>query len=224
MIVCGIDEAGRGPVIGPMVMAGAAFDEKGESKLRSLNIKDSKLLPRQKREYLFNKILPIAICFKIISISPAVIDEHIRSGKSSLNLLEAETTAEILNELRKKNTINKAIIDLPDKNKERYLTYIKKGLADKSILLVAEHKADYNYVVVGAASILAKVVRDRYIDFLKKKAGEDFGSGYMSDEKTRAFLKKHWNDPNATFFRKEWVSWKNIKKENQQKRLFEYGD
>ena len=75
---------------------------------------------------------------------------------------------------------------------------------------------------MSAASILAKVTRDRYLDFLRDKFGEDFGSGYPSDEKTVKFLEKYWNNKEILFFRKEWASWKNIKKEKTQKRLGDY--
>ena len=216
MLICGIDEAGRGPVIGPLVMAGVLIEEKDEKKLKDIGVKDSKLLDPETREKLFKKILTIAKNYKIISLTPDIIDETLKSDKTNLNILEAETTTEILNYLRPE----KAIIDLPEKNPDRYQGYIKKNLKIKT-KLITEHKADFNYPVVGAASILAKVTRDRYIEFLKEKFG-DFGSGYMSDEKTQKFLEKNWNNHKINFFRKEWVSWKNMKKEKTQKKLFDY--
>ena len=218
MLICGVDEAGKGPVIGPLVMAGVLIDSEDEFKLKMLGVKDSKLLTKDKREELYKKILTVAKDYKIISITPDIIDEHLKSEKSNLNILEAKTTTEILNYLGPQ----KAIIDLPDKNSERYQEYIKEDLINKAMELVTEHKADYNYPIVAAASILAKVTRDKYIEYLKEKFGEDFGSGYMSDEKTQIFLKKHWNNNSINFFRKEWMSWKNIKKEKQQKRLFDF--
>jgi ribonuclease HII len=218
MLVCGVDESGRGPLIGPLVMAGVLINEEDEIKLKQIGVTDSKLLNRTQREDLFKKILGIAKDYKIISITPDIIDEHLKSASSNLNILEAETTAEILNYLQP----DKAVIDLPDKNQNRYQGYIKKHL-NKEIQLITEHKADFNYPVCSAASILAKVTRDRYIDFLKEKFGEDFGSGYTSDEKTIKFLEKHWNNEQVNFFRRQWASWKDVKKEKQQKRLFDYG-
>ncbi|AJF61937.1 TPA: ribonuclease HII [Candidatus Woesearchaeota archaeon] len=216
MIICGIDEAGRGPVIGPMVMAGVLIDEKDEEKLKKLGVKDSKLLEPETREKLFKKILAVAKDYKIISLTPDIIDDALKSDNTNLNRLEAATTAEILNHLKP----DRAIIDLPEKNPKRYQGYIKENLKTK-VELVTEHKADFNYPVVGAASILAKVTRDKYIEFLKEKFG-DFGSGYMSDEKTQKFLEKNWDNHKVTFFRKEWVSWKNMKKEKTQKKIFDY--
>ncbi len=218
MLITGIDEAGRGPVIGPLVIAGVLIEEKEEEKLKSIGVKDSKLLDKKQREELFKKILGMVKEYKIISITPDIIDSTLKSHDSNLNILEAKTTAEIINFLNPE----KAIIDLPDRNQERYKEFIKKELTNKEISLVAEHKADLNYPVVGAASILAKVTRDRYIEHLKEMFGEDFGSGYTSDEKTIRFLEKHWNNNKIHFFRKEWVTWKEIKQKKQQKKLFDF--
>lgn len=218
MLICGVDEAGRGPVLGPLVMAGVTIKPEDEQKLKELGVKDSKLLSRERRDQLFKQILAMVVHYKIISVTPDMIDEALKSDKTNLNKLEADTTAQILNELNP----DKAIIDLPEKNAQRYQNYILENLENKEIKLVTEHKADYNYPVVAAASILAKVTRDRYVDFLKEKIGEDFGSGYMTDEKTQKFLKKHWDNPEVNFFRKEWASWKNVKIDKTQKKLFDF--
>ena len=198
-------------------MAGVTINEKDETKLKEIGVKDSKLVPKDKRELLFKQILSIVKDYKIISLTPDIIDKTLLSTNSNLNKLEAETTTQILNYLKPK----KAIIDLPDKNQDRYQNYIKKDLT-VDVELMTEHKADYNYPVVAAASILAKVTRDRYLNFLKEQFGEDFGSGYMTDEKTTKFLEKHWNNTKIHFFRKEWQSWKNMKIKKTQKRLFDY--
>jgi ribonuclease HII len=214
-MICGIDEAGRGPVIGPLVIAGVLVDN--DLKLRELGVKDSKLHTKKEREFLFKKILGIVKDYKIISLTPDIIDEALKSATSNLNILEARTTTEILNHLKPET----AYIDLPDRNLARYSGYITAGLSCK-VKLVCEHKADFTYPVVSAASILAKVTRDRYLDFLREKFGEDFGSGYPGDEKTIRFLEKHWNNSNINFFRKEWMSWKTMKQNKEQKRLFDY--
>ena len=103
----------------------------------------------------------------------------------NLNWLEADKSAEILDNLNP----NKAIIDAPGNNIEKYRVYLLKKLKNKDIKLVLEHKADLNHPVVSAASILAKVTRDTEIELLKKELGIDFGSGYMTDPKTVEFLK-----------------------------------
>ena len=217
-LICGVDEAGRGPVLGPLVMAGVLIDEKNESILKNLGVKDSKLLTKGKRDELFKKIITLVKGYEIISITASEIDDALLSETMNLNILEAYKTADILNKLNP----DKAIIDLPEKNQERYQGYIRKKLKNKEMNLITEHKADFNYPSVAAASILAKVTRDRYIDFLKEQIGIDFGSGYMTDEKTTKFLEKHWNNSKVNFFRKQWASWKNMKLKKEQKNLFEF--
>jgi ribonuclease HII len=217
-LICGVDEAGRGPVLGPLVMAGVLIDEKNESILKNLGVKDSKLLTKGKRDELFKKIITLVKGYEIISITASEIDDALLSETMNLNILEAYKTADILNKLNP----DKAIIDLPEKNQERYQGYIRKKLKNKEMNLITEHKADFNYPSVAAASILAKVTRDRYIDFLKEQIGIDFGSGYMTDEKTTKFLEKHWNNSKVNFFRKQWASWKNMKLKKEQKNLFDY--
>lgn len=127
--------------------------------------------------------------------------------------MEAEKTIKIINKLKP----DKTIIDCPSVNIEAYRNYILEDLKDKSIELVVMHKADAENVVVGAASILAKVTRDREIEKLKKKYG-DFGSGYPSQEKTQKYLKDNWNK-HPEIFRKSWSSWKNVQKKEEQKNL-----
>ena len=217
-LVCGIDEAGRGPVIGPLVMAGVLIEEGEEEKLRNIGVKDSKMLTPDQRSSMFKQILASVREYRIISLTPDVIDENLKSDASNLNLLEARTTAQIINYLKP----DKAILDLPDRNKERYLNYIVPLLDNKDITMIAEHKADQNYSVVSAASILAKVTRDMYIVHLHEAVGEDFGSGYTSDDKTIKFLQRNWDNQNIHFFRREWQSWKDLKAKKSQKKLLEY--
>lgn len=230
MLISGIDEAGRGPVIGPLVLAGVLIDEKQENKLKEIKVKDSKLLNKIQRQNLFKQILSIVKDYKIISLTPDIIDSYLKGENTNLNILEAKTTAEILNYLNP----NKAIIDLPDRNQERYQNHIKQylnenlkeKLKNNKLILITEHKADFNYPVVSAASILAKVTRDNYIENLKEIFKCDFGSGYTSDPKTIEFIKKNWNNNNIYFIRKEWFTFKEIKKqktnEKEQKKLFDY--
>ena len=113
MIICGIDEAGRGPLIGPMVMAGVLIEEKDEAKFRAIGARDSKLLTPNQREDLFEKVKNISKKYKILVINADEIDDAV-NGKDNLNLnwLEANGTAKILNELKPE----KAIIDSPSPN------------------------------------------------------------------------------------------------------------
>ena len=107
-LVCGIDEAGRGPVIGPLVMAGVLIEEGEEEKLRNIGVKHSKMLTPDQRSSMFKQILASVREYRIISLTPDVIDENLKSDASNLNLLEARTTAQIINYLKP----DKAILDL----------------------------------------------------------------------------------------------------------------
>jgi len=218
--VCGIDEAGRGPVIGPMVICGVLVKEKDMPKLSSLGVKDSKLLTRNTRKILFEQIKKMVLDFNYVIIPPKEIDNALKSNHLNLNWLEAEKTAEIINKISKKTNINKVIIDCPSNNDKSYIAYILERLINKKLKLIAEHKADLIYPVVSAASIIAKVIRDREIDKLKKRYNVDFGSGYPSDKKTQDFLKKNYNK--YDFFRKTWISYKEIALKNKQKNLKDF--
>jgi ribonuclease HII len=212
--LCGIDEAGRGPVIGPMVMAGVLIDEGQSAQLKKLGVKDSKLLSPEQRNELFDKIISIVKDYEV-KITPAEeIDSALNTPGFNLNWLEATKSSEIINRLMP----DKAIVDCPSVNTEAYSAYLKKKLLKKETKLVAEHKADVKYPVVSAASIIAKVTRDREIEKLRQVHG-DFGSGYPSDEKTSKFLKENHHLP---IFRKSWQPWKDVASQKKQRKLGEY--
>ncbi len=198
----GIDEAGRGPVIGPLIIAGVALEEENESELGE--VKDSKLLTHGKRMQL-DKQIRANSDFKIIEVSPEEIDKAIDKKNSSMNLnwLEAHKQAEIINELQP----DKAIIDCPSPNCKKYEKYLRDLLVDKKIELIVEHKADVNYKTCSAASILAKVRREERVAELKQKFG-DIGSGYPSDPQTKIFIKDNWKK-HPEIFRHSWQTFKN---------------
>ena len=217
-LICGIDEAGRGPIIGPLVMCGISIEEKDESLLRKIKVKDSKLLTREQREELYDKILKIIKNHKLIITNPAEIDRAVgKHDGLNLNKLEAQKSAEILNELNP----DKAIIDAPSNNIKSYREYLVKHVNNKKANLVLEHKADVNYPVVSAASILAKVTRDSEIEKIKKEIKIDFGSGYMSDPKTVEFLKSNFEKYHE-IFRKSWFPYKDLVNQKFQKSLSDF--
>lgn len=217
-IICGVDEAGRGPIIGPLVMAGVSIHETDVVKLEELGVKDSKLLSKEKREEFFEKIKEIVLDYKIVVLEPIMVDAALEDPNLNLNWLEANTSAEIVNQLRP----NQVIVDCPSVNVSVYKDYFRSKLSRElnEVEAVVEHKADMNYVVVGAASILAKVVRDREIGRLKSELGAEFGSGYLTDEKTQEFLKKNFDNKNCEgLFRKTWQPYKDLIKAKGQKTL-----
>ena len=214
--ILGIDEAGRGPVIGPLVIAGVSIDEKDLDKLKNLGVKDSKLLSPKQREDMFDEIISTVKKYKVIIIKPEEIDSALKSKSLNLNWLEAIKSVEIINFLKPE----KAIIDCPSNNIPTYKNFLKKHLKDKTELIV-EHKADFKYVVVSAASIIAKVTRDNEIKKIQKKIKEPIGSGYPSDPITINFLEKNYNNYPG-IFRKEWASWKKLNKKKKQKSLKDF--
>jgi len=195
-----------------MVIVGVLVDDMEEHLLKGLGVKDSKLLLPHQREELFDKIKKITRDFKIIIINNRQVDAAVSSDDTNLNWLEADISAEIINSFK----CDVVYLDCPSVNTKDYREYIEKKFAKKPKLIV-EHKADAKYSVVAAASILAKVIRDREINKLKKKFKVDFGSGYPSDPFTRNFLANNYNK--YPFFRKSWSSWKNAAKKHSQTKL-----
>ncbi|MDP3728949.1 MAG: ribonuclease HII [bacterium] len=188
--------------MGPLVMCGVVVDEEDIPKLAELGVKDSKLLTAKKREFLFEPIKKIVKAYKLIIIEPAEIDDAVNSDTTNLNFLEAMKTALILNELKP----DKAIVDCPSNNIPAYKEYLQNLLTVK-MELVLEHNAE-KHLQVAAASILAKVTRDRIIVDLEKKYGK-MGSGYPADPVTQAFLKKNAKKY-PEIFRKSWATYKKI--------------
>ncbi len=176
MLISGLDEAGRGPVLGPLVISIASVDNGGEAELVELGVTDSKRLTSSKREELFPEIKKLCK-HQIRVISASELNE--RMGRESLNVIEAKEMGVLALSMG-----GRVYIDLPERNASGFL--MKAGLFGRDV--VAEHKADLKYPIVGAASILAKVTRDRMISDLAEKVGE-IGSGYPADERTIAALK-----------------------------------
>ena len=217
MLICGIDEARRGPVMSVMVMCGAMIEEDDMAKLIALKPKDSKLMTREEREELYPKLLSVLKYYHIFIIQPNEIDKAVKGGDGlNLNRLEAHKQAEILNEFNP----DQAIIDCPSNNIDSYRIYLKKLLKNKKIDLILEHKAE-RYPLVAAASIIAKVTGDREIEAIKKEIGIDFGSGYMSDPKTVEFLKNNF-EKYPELFRKSWFPYQDLVNKKFQKSLSDF--
>jgi ribonuclease HII len=209
--VLGIDEAGRGPVIGAMIMAGVMIEEGDEHLLEGS--KDSKMLAHPVRLELDKKIRENAE-HMVIEISPQEIDDALASEDMNLNWLEAVKQAELINKMKP----DKAIIDCPSVNLVAYKAYLKNLLDDKDIELIVEHKADENYITSSAASILAKVRREKIVSEIKEKYGET-GSGYPADPNTKKFIVENW-DKCPEIFRKSWSTYKKVVEDKGQKKLF----
>jgi ribonuclease HII len=219
-LILGIDDAGRGPVIGPMVLAGCIINSELEKEFKLLGAKDSKKLTPKRREMIAQKVREKALDYKILTASPDEIDSSQEKGLK-LNELEANKAAEIINYLNKdKNKKIKIILDCPSVSLVKWKDYLVQKIEDlRNLEIFCEHKADANHVAVSCASIIAKSKREEEMDKLKKEYGEEIGSGYTSDPKTQSFLKKYvekYKDKNL--FRKSWKTYQEaIKKETQLK-------
>ncbi len=208
-LILGIDDAGRGPVIGPMILAGCLIDKKYEKYLKSIGVKDSKDVTPKRREFLENKIKEKAEKYHIEIISADEID-HKNSEGLKLNELEAEHFAAIINKININKEPIKIVVDCPSPNIAKWSDYLKTKINNLSNLEIScEHKADKNHVAVAAASILAKCVREKEIKKLKKEFGEEIGSGYCADPLTMRYLDKFAaKHKDAGLFRKTWITWK----------------
>ncbi|MEM0141101.1 MAG: ribonuclease HII [Thermoplasmatales archaeon] len=190
--VCGCDEAGRGPVIGPMVIAIVCGDE---AVLRNLGVRDSKKLSESRREFLYDKILNVSQWVDYRIVTEEEIDRAV--SNNGLNILEAN----IISKMIKPGTV--CLVDCPDVNEGRFTELLVR--LSGNVHVRAEHKADEKYPAVSAASIIAKVVRERKISEIKNDLG-DFGSGYPSDRRTIEFIKNYYAEHRSLppHVRKSW--------------------
>lgn len=219
-LILGIDDAGRGPVIGPMVLAGCLINKKAEKELKKLGVKDSKQLTQKRREFLSEKIKDLAETFEIELAFPEEIDGKNHEG-INLNALEAIKMARVINKINKGYSRIKVVVDCPSVGIEKWRDFLKTKIENLSNLeVICEHKADVNHVAVSAASILAKCVREIEMDKLKEKYGDEIGSGYCSDPATKRFLEKNSRThKDAGIFRKTWGTWKRVCSASEQKKL-----
>ena len=226
MYLIGIDDAGRGPLLGNMVLAGVLIKKEDESELKKLGAKDSKLLAHSERVRLASVIKEKIIRACLVEATPQEIDEAVLSGEN-LNTLEAKKMAEVINTLNDKESKITVIVDCPSINtvtwREKLLTFIKHP---QNLTVLCEHKADFNHPVVSAASILAKVRREEHVTTMRQLYG-DIGSGYPSDPTTIRFLKEQGvRLKDSGIFRKSWLTWQEVfpqdkrEKKKSQKTLF----
>ncbi len=215
-----MDDAGRGPVIGPLVIAGVLVEEESVDILKQMGVKDSKVLRAEKREKLAIEIRRVVTDSHVVELSPQKVDEvvHRAPKLKRLNYLEAVAMANVIEKLRP----DLAFVDASDVVPQRFGRDIREHLSyDPRI--VSEHYADSKYPVVSAASIIAKVERDARIFELKSEYG-DFGSGYSTDEKTIAFLESYYrsNGDFPPIVRRSWETLPKIVSRICQSKLADY--
>jgi ribonuclease HII len=215
-MILGIDESGRGPVIGDLVVAGVVLSSRRSQRTLTRNgVKDSKMLSRKRRDLLYPFIEKMSQRILTREITASEVDAWRDSGQS-LNELEAKVFAEIIREVRPRE----AIVDCADVVPEMFETRIRRYLGKDVPKLVCEHFADKNHAVVSAASIVAKVTRDQGIRSLSERYGE-MGSGYCSDKRTQAFLEDWYAGKGSfpCFVRKTWCTVARIRDRDRQRTL-----
>ena len=197
MDILGVDEAGRGSVLGPLVIAGVVIPQKMESVLDNMGVKDSKRLTPKRREVLSRKLKKM-FDWDVVIYSAQDID-NMRAQGINLNEIERRGMQELILKLE----CDKAIVDAVDVKPERFQDKLRKATGKD---VKAEHKADDKYLEVGAASIIAKQTRDEAIARINKEYEDigGIGSGYPSDPTTKKFLSNYTYNQMPDFVRRSW--------------------
>lgn len=179
--ILGLDEAGRGSVVGPLVVGGFLVDRERIDRLVAAGARDSKALDPEERERIFLELPSVGEC-DVIVLCPREIDQYVAIGK--LNELEARAFGTLVARFAP----DEVHADACDADPRHFARSIARW-ARAGCRIVSRHHADRDDPVVGAASIVAKVRRDRAIARLRRQLGEDIGSGYPSDPRTIGFLR-----------------------------------
>ena len=214
MGIIGVDEAGKGPVLGSMFVA--AVRVSSENMVPD-SVADSKKLTKKQREKIANIIIKIENCSMGIE---EIKVEEIDTVDSNMNNLTAMGHAKAISQIVREG--DKIYLDAADVNAQRFGEKIRREL-DVKVQIFSEHKADEKYPIVSAASIIAKVERDAHISKLAKFFGE-IGSGYPADVRTQEFLKKYLDENNRLpeCARLSWKTSKNLLNRHSQKKIGEY--
>jgi ribonuclease HII len=182
-MICGVDEAGRGPVIGPLVVAGVVFED--DVLLKKLHVRDSKKITPGVRERFARTIKKYARTYEMLTINASDIDDMRKV--MTLNEIEVYAFSQVIKKLEP----GECYVDAADVNETRFATEILSQVPSKP-KIISKHKADELYPIVGAASILAKTTRDELVrqieTELQKKLDLPLGSGYPADPLTKKFL------------------------------------
>lgn len=207
-VIAGIDDATKCPCIGSIFLAGVAADRKALKRWKALGVKDSKLLSRKRREALGLEIVESALAFMVREITPQMIDDK----SINLNQWEMRVVLQIIRTLSAVEGLGRIYIDNWEVSEAHFFRRLREtdgGEEDPaSILLIPEHHADENHIIVGAASILAKNGSDCQYDRYREIYG-DFGSGSPGDPATRRFVWTHRKNP-PPIVRRSWKTYKDL--------------
>ena len=222
MYQLGVDEAGRGPAIGPLVVCALGMPSTDVEILMRIGAKDSKSLSKKKRVFLAEQIFLQAKKRNwdvgLITCSASRID--IEREITNLNKLEVELFKEAIVATKAEKYNGEIYLDACDTDEKRFRDRVSSSLGSSwsQWSIKSQHKMDLENILVGAASILAKVHRDKEIEKIGQLLGLEIGSGYPSDPKTRVAIKNlvKGEYPNK-YLRWSWVTTENIwLKENRK--------
>ena len=211
-----MDEAGRGSIIGPLVVAGIAVRESKLAKLKLMGVRDSKTLTPKARAKLFGEIIKVVDSICVRKVQPGEVDGNVMFH--GLNRLEAKVMAGVIDSIG----ADEVYVDCCDVNPARYRDTISKQLTCEPKRIHSLHHADSLNVAVAAASIIAKITRDQEIQEIRNRYGPEIGSGYPSDATTMDFIKK-WvarNGEAPEFARKSWKPLRIILEQSAQCTLY----
>lgn len=214
-MICGVDEAGRGPVLGPLVVAGVMVES--DVPLRQMNVRDSKKLTPERRELLAPEIQKVARCE--VMVVPAK-DIDVMRAEMSLNDFEARLFASVIERLHPET----AYVDAVDVDEIDFKRAVLKDLPFE-VEIVSQHEADDLFPVVSAASVVAKVRRDAEMRAIEAEVGQPLGSGYPSDPVTIAFLEKWIREKGSPppHTRTTWDTTRRLLAESKNRKLEEFG-
>jgi ribonuclease HII len=212
-LCAGVDEAGRGSVLGPLVVGCFVLPEDEADEVPATGARDSKQLSPSERERVFDALHAVGRCSALF-LPPTTIDRYV--AREELNLLEAKAFARLWTDSR----ADVLYADACDTDPARFGRVIRAE-AGRRGTVVARHRADETFPIVGAASVVAKVLRDRYITRLCERLGADLGSGYPSDPVTVAFLTALLSagGPVPQFVRQSWATMERVKPSPKVQRL-----
>ena len=132
-LICGIDEAGKGPVIGPLVICGVCFNESKIAILKEVGVRDSKKLSPKKRTQLAKVIKENCHSLEVVIVSAKKIDDR-EKDRITLNRLEELKMADIINKLQP----DMIYVDAADVNEERFGNSIKMLLHYKPTKIISK--------------------------------------------------------------------------------------
>lgn len=215
-LVLGIDEAGRGSVLGPLVVGAVLVPRKKLRFLKRMGVKDSKKLTSKRRTVIARKIKKLTTF--TTRIIPAEKIDEMRLNSINLNQIETNAMEDIIGELMP----DACIIDCIESNEDKFTETIEEFIKtiqkpDMPIQIMTKHKADEKYDIVSAASIIAKTTRDKELEKIRSEYGK-LGSGYPSDPVTRNYLKTLDEDNYPWFVRKTWNTIDSIQHENHEEK------